>query len=256
MPRTSTYRAPAWKKRAASVLTSPRVGQAVAVACRDRIPNHGLRFDTHDALVSPGLKAALFFRTYESSEIRMIRRHLAGVDTVVELGASLGFGSAHILSMMAPHGRLIAVEANPVLVPALTERLTRHAGGRRFDVIHAAVAHGSPRVRMAESSATTGSHVSDVGVEVPAMSLGEVLDTCGVTGRFSLVADIEGAEHGLIDHDREALARCDRAIVEFHRMVVDGEVRTAADGLASFVGLGLAERASDGPVSFLERATP
>ena len=81
----------------------------------------------------------MFWGGYEGAETRMIRSMLRDSPTVVELGSSLGVTTAHIAAMMAPGGRLVCVEANPRLIPGLSERIAPHKPGLCVDVIHAAV---------------------------------------------------------------------------------------------------------------------
>jgi FkbM family methyltransferase len=187
----------------------------IARLTHHRIRNFGLVFDTSDPAISSSVEASLFWQLYESAEIRFVRRYFQGCSTVVDLGSSLGFTAAHALSSMAPDGRLISVEPNPGIIESLRRTLEDHAAGRRISIVEAAIAYGRDSVRLAPGVETWASRVGDDGIEVPATTLGAILDEHQVSD-YCLLADIEGAEWDVVEQDSGALAGCRQAIVEVH----------------------------------------
>ncbi|WP_462187905.1 MULTISPECIES: FkbM family methyltransferase [unclassified Frankia] len=225
----------------AGVLTSPAVGTVIAAATRNRVPNHGLRFDVADRDFTPQARAALFWRLYEGAEIRMIRRHLTTSGTVVELGASLGITSAHIASRLAPGSRLVCVEANPHLIEGLTRRLAAYAGHITLDVENRAITQAVGPVAFALVGNNLGSRLWDDAsrrtVTIPAATLRDLLVRRRIA-EFDLVSDIEGAEASFLLGDPGALDRCRRAVFEMHDTTFEGRPVTAADLLDAARGLG------------------
>ena len=208
------------------LVTSDMAGLVIGALSRKRIRHHGLWFDTQSADFSPRVRAQMFWGAYEGAETRMIRSVLRASSTVVELGSSLGITTAHIAAVMAPGGRLICVQANPRLVPGLSERVIPRAVGLQTDVIHAAVTGccGTTELVIAEESAASriGACQPDESVaQVPAITLREILRTSDVA-EFDLVSDIEGAEAAFLLDDPGVLGTCGRAVIEFHDTVAGG----------------------------------
>jgi FkbM family methyltransferase len=230
------------KLSAAAVLTCPPAGAVIAAATRNRVPNHGLRIDVAGRDVTARVRAALFWRLYESAEIRMIRRYLGAAGTVVELGASLGITSAHIAARLAPGSRLVCVEANPRLVEGLGRRLAPHAGHIAFEVENVAVTEeaGPVRLSLARSNLDSrlGDDVSGRTVAVPATTLRKLLADRMIE-EFDLVSDIEGAEASFLLGDPGVLDRCRRAVLELHDTTYSGQRVTAAELLDAALATGL-----------------
>lgn len=206
----------------------PLVGRGVARLFRDRVPNGGVTVDTSDPRVGSRVKAQLLFGLYERAEIGFIHHYLGGDRDVVELGSSLGVTGSHILRSLPPGRRLIGVEANPHLIPVIEANLAAHAGDRDWALVHAAVSYRDGPIRLQVGAETQGSHLhlaegsannatAKPGelVEVPVITLSSVLADHQLD-RYDLVCDIEGAEIDLLDREAEALARCDRLIIELH----------------------------------------
>jgi FkbM family methyltransferase len=140
----------------------------------------------------------MFWGGYEGAETRMIRSILRASPTVVELGSSLGITTAHIAAVMAHGGRLVCVEANPRLIPGLSERVALLSGQQRVDVIHAAITGHCGTTELIIAGETVGSRIGSPRpdepiVQVPAMTLREILRRANIA-EFDLVSDIEGAE--------------------------------------------------------------
>ncbi|MEN3977213.1 FkbM family methyltransferase [Emcibacter sp. SYSU 3D8] len=220
------------KRAMASLLTHRMVGGVIAAATGNRIPAFGLRIDSSNPLVSPEIKAKLFFGIYESAERRFVARYLPGDADVVELGASLGVLTSIIRRRVSQPRRIVAVEANPLLAPIL--RRTLEVNGCDANVfVEVAAIHYGPEEEVSFSvgrHSTDGRvrHAADGGVSVirtPTVTLSRILRRHQVRD-FSLIADIEGAEWGVIEHDLEAAAAAKIIIIELHTSSVgeDAEI--------------------------------
>lgn len=244
----------ACKVTIARAITHPAVGGLIAKMGRDRIRSHGLWIDVSDPLISPSVKAQLFWNLYEGAELRFVRRFLKGQKAVIDLGGSLGIAALHALDVMDPLGELVTVEAHPALAAALRSRFRKYPN---VHVVHAAIAYGTQgKVQLLVAESSTCSRLQGQsergGVAVPARTLAEIVSGAGFQ-RFALISDIEGAELAVLENDGAVLQRCDLAVVELHE-VDDGERRATVEDLyARFCQLGFRILAERGPVVVLSR---
>ncbi len=240
------------KVQLARQLCRPFVGRLVGSLAKDLIPSRGTIIDTSSPYVLPEVKARLFWRLYESSEIRFIQRYLPANLDVIELGSSLGAVSAQIARRLAPGRRLICVEANPGLRGLASRNVHLNVPQAVVNALEAAIAYGTETVRFEIGRTSTDSRVGSAGVEVPAIRLGQVLEHTGI-GEYALVSDIEGAEAGIIVNDAAALGRCRFIVAELHATVNDGTVLSVDELLARLLSLGFILVARHGPVIVARR---
>lgn len=217
------------------MMTHPLVGHALGSWFSDSIPSRGLRIDTRSDVTS-AVKAMLFWGLYESAEIRFVQRFLRpGID-VVELGSSLGVVSCHIARKIAQEARLLCVEANPRLGGIIVNNLAVNAPSVKAKVINAAIDYssaesGTVRLNVGNTNLTSSVASGQNGCETLAIestTLSRLLCEQGVE-EYSLVADIEGAEIGILLHDRGALRRCRQIIAELHVSSSDGRTYSVED---------------------------
>lgn len=206
----------------ARFLTTGPAGTVVAHSARRSVRHHGLVFDTEGW--QHEVRAQARIGVYEKHETLFVRQHLAGSERAIELGSSLGVTGSHLLSVMAPGGRLLAVEANPALVPLARRALAGHADGRAFEVRHAAVGDTDP-VLIEITGRSWGSHVSTTGVPVRGTTLAALAEE--VDGPFDLVSDIEGGEATFIFG--AGLENCRRLVIELHAAERDGRAVSVED---------------------------
>lgn len=249
------------KLRVAQILTADRIGRPISRITRGQIRHQGLRIDASGSQFTDNVRAQMFWGLYEAAETRMIRRYLSGSKTVVELGSSLGVTSAHIASIMAPHGRLICVEANPSLAPLLLRATLRYgAHGLVVRVVHAAIADhdGEAQLQVARRSVSsklwlpTSPAGEEKVISVPALTLRTVLEQHDLT-EFDLVSDIEGAEAAFLLHDSSVLRRCRRAVLELHDTACGGAEVSVSDLLDALCLAGFRLVEQYGPVVAVER---
>jgi len=240
------------KLMVARILESPPAARCVSIFCRHRIPSYDLVFDTRNPAITRRVEAQLYWRLYEGAEIRLVRKYLAGCNTIIDLGSSLGFTASHALSRMSPNGRLIAVEPNSRLLTTLSTTLHQHAGGRSVEVVDSAISYERDTVaRLDISDHNVGSRISNTGKIVNTTTLTNIVKSHHV-GKFAMISDIEGAEASMIFED-PALEQCDRIVIELHETTYAGKqigVQELYDGL---IERGFAIMAQQGPVFALER---
>jgi FkbM family methyltransferase len=222
------------KAALARALASRIPAQAIGWAFRHRIPNRGLVFDTTDPVITPGVEAQLLFGTYESAEIRLLRRHFRDAETVIDLGSSIGVVASHILSRMSSKGHLICVEANPLLLGCLKRTVSQHSRGQTIDFVNAALHYGDgpALLRTAQQSVDSALTEDATGIgliEVPSTKLSRLLTDFSVDVEYALVCDIEGAEAGMILEDAEALQQCTFLLAELHQTMFRGAPISPSD---------------------------
>lgn len=211
---------------------------------------HGLTLDVPDS-VPLSLRYPLSQGTYEQSEIALIERYLPRDRPVIELGGCIGVVSAVLRARLDEAVPMITLEANPELIEICRGNISRQRGGANGKVILGAAAYGADKVMFEVSR---NPHVSKLArgaetgaVAISAISLAELAAELPAGTDFSLVCDIEGAEHELFTQDRATLARCPLAIVETHPNVCRDEGRPAEAllQLAQAAGFTLADQIED-----------
>jgi FkbM family methyltransferase len=232
-------------------------GYLIAKSTKYQIPHYDLKIDTSGAEFSPQMRAMLYWRRYEDPEIRMIRRHLRGANTVVELGASLGVTTAHIATMLPHGGQLVCVEANPRLIDGMQRRVAPHARHIALEIETLAISDDVGTANLRLTPTTPGSHLVDGAADqdtitVHTMPLRELLTKHAIT-EYDLVCDIEGAESSFLLGDTGALDGCRRAVFEFHDTTYRGAPVSEAELLDAARTIGFRVLEKQGRVVAMER---
>ena len=220
-----------WKGRVAAILSCSAIGRLLAVLLHDRIPNRGCVIDTSSPVIVPSIKASLFWGFYESPEIRFVQRYLRNDLDVVELGSSIGVVSAHIARKMGQDRRLICVEPYSGLLDEIRINLALNAPRACYEIVHGAIDYSPEHrdgVALAVGERNLGSRVvaaadaaAQACIRVPAVTLSDILAQHRIQS-YALVADIEGGEAGLLEHEEGALAQCQQLIIELHAATYAG----------------------------------
>ncbi len=185
------------------------------------IRSRGLRFPDDPSVLTARLRRLLRSNGYERKEFEAVRALVGPDDTVLELGAGIGFMST-VAAKRCGARRVVSYEANPALIPYI--RAVHQANGvsDRTEVRNALLAgrKGKPvdfhiRRNLLASSLDAMQGDSDGGVvateKVEVHGIGSVLREVKPT---VLICDIEGAEADLLP--RADLSCLRLAIVELH----------------------------------------
>jgi FkbM family methyltransferase len=171
---------------------------------------------------------------YEAPERIATKRYVRRDVPVVEFGASLGVVSCLVNRRLRNRKNHVVVEANPALLPILTENRDRNRC--EFDIVHgAAGAKGSTIRFYIGSDALNSSSLArtERSVEVPVISLAEILKLRAFE-RCAVVCDIEGAELQLLRSEIATFQeRVEVFIVEFHPTINGRDAVDAACVLLS-----------------------
>jgi FkbM family methyltransferase len=162
---------------------------------------------------SAEIKSKLLFGLYEYPERLLIKKHLPSDLDCIELGSSIGYISNHIARKLEKQCQITLVEALPQNMELLLLNTTMMRQYKKVRLICKAISYSGETVdfHIAESHLGGGIEATGKIVNLPATKLGDLLNQ---NSRFSLVMDIEGAEHELAE--AADLSYCDCIIAEIH----------------------------------------
>ena len=188
-------------------------------------------------------KSQFLFNLYEQPEIALVKKYVQPDIPIIELGGCIGVVSCVANRLLTNPTQHIVLEANPAVLDAL--KANRDRNGCRFRVEHAALGYASANVEFyVNSGFMSGSSFrkTEQKIAVPAITLAQLADQSQFA-RFNLLADIEGAEIDLVEHESEILARrVHRILLETHPHIVgEAAVNSMIDRLKS-VGFEVMEK--------------
>jgi FkbM family methyltransferase len=155
------------------------------------------------------------FGGYETHLAELFERLAGPGDTCIDVGANVGVHTVRLAKLVGDDGRVIAVEADPAMVPRVT-RNVRLNGLRNVRVVHAAASdHGGDSVllyRPAETDPNQGrasllphSYLTGGAISLTTVTIDDLAE-----GPVSLVKiDVEG-------HEREVVMGAERTIAGHH----------------------------------------
>ncbi|MDF2454539.1 MAG: Protein of unknown function, putative methyltransferase [Cytophagaceae bacterium] len=209
----------------ANLLSANWVGGIIAVLFSNKIPFHGTLIHTHDPEVKNRTKALLFWRMYESSEIRFVNKYMDKTYDTIELGGSIGAVSVQ-LGKKIQGRKLISVEANKPLLDIQKQNLNAN-GIYGTQQVHAAYGSKKQQVWFSTGSENTLGKIAEAGKGngffVDTISLEKIVEAYQL-GEYALICDIEGAEIDLLLNEQETLSKCKLLIIETHRTVYKDRV--------------------------------
>ena len=187
-------------------------------------------------------------------------KYFGGETDAIELGASAGVVSSHIISKFKDnHRRLIGVEANNSLTKTWYSNVARHNRvGIRATLLTQAIYYGGSSVHFQMSSNTTESRISEsdfttqTSLEVKSVSLSNLVKEHKILC-YALFCDIEGAELQIFLNENSVLENCRQIFIELHNSN-EGEITYSIDELNSLIqskGFTLIDK--HGPVCYYKR---
>lgn len=201
------------------------------------VAQHGYVFDFHGLTVRipqdspPGVGNALLRQKYEMEEAQLILRHLDPGLPVIELGGSIGVISCLIQSRLAAGVRHLVVEANPALIDICRQNASQQPDGGA-EVINAALGYGATHLAFTIGANIHSNRLAQPGdkgervIQVPAVTLSDLLSCLGDVAAYTLVCDIEGGELDLLENEWEQVRKAALVIMELHPNVYP---KTTAD---------------------------
>ncbi|AXX97107.1 FkbM family methyltransferase [Profundibacter amoris] len=162
-----------------------------------RIPDH---------LMNDNIRRSMQGGRYEGHETHAVKKHIEEQDRVLELGAGTGYVAMQIACRIDA-GNLLAIEANPKMIPVIEKNLTANAL-EDVTVVNAAVVpddFSEDQITFHITAAFWASSLnptiakkwkSTKSVKVPAIKIGTLFQEHKPT---VVIMDIEGGEEGLFD---------------------------------------------------------
>ena len=152
---------------------------------------------------------------YDRRELAALAGHLRPGDTFVDVGAHIGLYSLFAAARVGPHGRVVALEADPENAARLRANVARNAGANTVvRVVEAGVSDREEVLRLGLNTAGNRSGNSFLNdgpdaVEVRCRPLVELLRDADVGRVDGMKMDIEGFEHRVLgaffEHAPESL---------------------------------------------------
>ena len=205
----------------AKILCSDIVGRIIASVYQNKLPSlviRGLKIDASSSQIAPSTKAQIFFGIYESAEYRFCKKYIPRNANVIELGSSIGLISSFVSKAKCPQN-IIAVEANPELIPIIASNFTLN-GVKNYKIINKAIGFDqSENLWFSKGSDNTTGVISDKqsdgAVKVHCTTLSDIV-TQEDFGAYVLICDIEGGEVDILKDKNNGLRSCDLIIMEIH----------------------------------------
>ncbi|QUJ77870.1 FkbM family methyltransferase [Sulfitobacter albidus] len=186
---------------------------------------NGIRFPKDGHFITGRIRGALRKNAYEAKETEAVLRVVREGDTVIELGAGIGYMS----SLIASKRKVTAVhsfEANPALIPYIQ---SVHAANEldNCHITHAILGARKGRADFYARANVLSSSLSPLEGDTPekvqkvSVDVLNAKQTFRDTGANVLVCDIEGAEADLLP--ALDLSKLRAAVIELHPQIVGPE---------------------------------
>ena len=160
---------------------------------------------------SGGKPGRFYLGTYESDQTPLFCDHVRPGQTVLDLGANVGYYTLLAAELVGPSGTVVAFEPEPLNAAYLR----RHVEVNRLpqvDVLQHAVGRAAGTLRFTRGKGRGRGHLHDEGeLEVEVVTLDEVVEARSLTPNC-LKIDVEGAEADVLEGGR--------GVLEEHRPVL------------------------------------
>ena len=183
----------------------------------------GVRLGVAASLLTPKISQALASGRYENAENRAIRQHVGKRGRVLDLGGGIGLTSV-TAGQIVGGNRLVVVEANPELIPLISDNLQSN-GVTGADVRHYAVVP-QDHARVVEFHLTRGFWAGALKPQFPGQARTVEVRAVGFDALLGevrpsvLICDLEGTEAELFQHPLPVSLQV--IILELHPNHYDG----------------------------------
>lgn len=197
------------------------------------IKRHGLKINLGHKALMPNIVAHLYFGSYESAEIRFIKKYLSAIDLpIIELGSSLGIVGS--IAAKLSRSRVVGVEANKNLVE-FSSYLIETYNIQNYQILNYALSLSDDMVPFSFGQDNTLGKIGDIDSndtpKVPGIRFNQIIKQTGIVGEYVLISDIEGAEIFFIYFQAD-LSSCNLIIIELHEFVYQEKTYAIPDMVA------------------------
>lgn len=210
----------------ARILVNDFTGKLVAILFSNKIPFHNLRIDISNSVIRKRIAASLYFKTYESAEVRFISKYLNNFEgTIVEFGSSIGVVSS-TLAKANPKASLFSFEADKRFIPIIENnfKINNITNAKCFNEII-----GADGFEFVPGEDNTMGKISKTTSSSTNMSSLSELKKKYNFSEFVLVSDIEGAEYFVLNEDVTVFNAIPLLIIELHPIEIDGKLISVED---------------------------
>lgn len=201
----------------------------------------GLSFVIPRCLTKLGFRSRFYYDVYEEPERKLLKTHLRGDDTVLELGGCIGVVSVVANTQLLDKEKHVVVEPNPELIPWLS--LNRDRNGAAFTIEHCLLADAGTSADFFLHPLIVGGSAdrsTERKTRVAVRSLSEMIHRYG---HFTtLVMDIEGGEVRFVMENIERVALMRLLLIEEHPAITGAEAIAKMHDVLKKAGFTLVER--------------
>lgn len=207
----------------AKLLVNNFTGYFLYLYFNGKIPFHNLVIQINNNIIKKKIAAALFFKTYETSEIRFIHKYLKNYrGTIIELGASIGVMSSYV-AKNNPNAKILAFEADERFLPIIqnNHKINNITNVTAFNEI---IGVSGYEFSIGEDN-TKGKIQKTNKVSTSNVNLNAILESKKIDADFVLISDIEGAEYFVLFESNPAVFKnCSLLIMELHDIEINGKL--------------------------------
>ncbi len=242
------------KKVIAYFLQLSFIGLLIRKVYNNVVPFWGVKVYTNSVEIKNSIISSIYFRMYESAEVRLIKKYLPMNHKVVEIGSSIGAVSS-IISQKTPK-YLYLVEPNPYLTDILNRNMLKNSTSD-YKIFNCGISGSNTGsilyFNKGETNLTSyiSAYPEKISLEIKSLTLSEIVNYEKLDS-FFLVCDIEGMEVEILKEDTESLKNCIGIIIELHQTEYKKKRYTQTDLLQEFLDLGFEKIDSDGHVHYLK----
>lgn len=219
----------------AKILVNDFTGKLIAILFSNKIPFYNLRIDISNSVIRKRIAASLYFKMYESAEVRLISKYLKNYEgTIVELGSSIGVVSS-TLAKANPKAKLFSFEADKrfILIIENNFKINNISNANCFNEII-----GASGYEFIPGDDNTMGKISKTDSESSKMSsLSQLINKYNFS-EFVLVSDIKGAEYFVLNEEDSIFNTIPLLIIELHPIAIENQLISVQDLKARIEFLG------------------
>jgi FkbM family methyltransferase len=223
------------KRLIAKILVNDYIGKYIALLFSNKIPFYKLKIDISNSIIRKRIAASLYFKTYESAEVRFISKYLQNFEgNIIEFGASIGVVSCTI-AINNPKSKLFSFEADSRFIKIIENnfKINNVNNAKAFnEIIGTNGFNFIPGKDNTMGKISKGDNVKNNMISLPL-----IVEKHNISD-FILVSDIEGAEYFVLNEDASIFKNCQMLIMELHPIEIDGKFITVEDLKISIQNLG------------------
>ena len=208
------------------IVVNDFTGKLISILFSNKIIFNSLCIDISSPIIRNRIAASLFFKTYESTEVRFISKYLKGYEgAIVELGASIGVVSS-ILAKANPKAKLYSFEADKRFIPIIENnfKINSISNANCFNEIVGASGYEF----IPGEDNTMGKISKSISQTNKMTSLSQLMQKYNLSA-FVLVSDIEGAEYFVLQEEDAVFDAISLLIIELHPIQIENKLVSVED---------------------------